>query len=70
MNIGPTGPLENVRLSFPYGVLIVHPAMVRLIQWVLAGRGFGVDQVGRLIREGLEKMMGGKGLVSEDRKEG
>ncbi len=44
--------------------------MVRLIQWVLAGLGYGVDQVGRLIREGLEKMMGGKGLGSEDRKEG
>ncbi len=43
------------RPSFSYGVSLVHPAMDRLMQWIMDGRGNGVGQAGRQITECLGK---------------
>ncbi len=33
--------------SITYGVFLVHPAVGRLVRWLLDGRRYGVGQVGQ-----------------------
>ncbi len=61
LSTGPSGPLdfeavdrkEIFQPNFSYGVLLVHPAMGRLMRWDLGGQGCGVGQAGGRMRKGL-----------------
>ncbi len=33
--------------NITYGVILVHPAVGRLMRWVLDGRGYGIGQAGQ-----------------------
>ncbi len=49
---------EIFQPNISYCVFHVHPAMGRLMRWVLDGHGYGIGQSGRRMWKGLGNMMG------------